>query len=228
MMKQLLWKDYRLARPLLILGAAVLVTIYGLGALVEIKSAWPSTPTAKAWGTMLVAQGTVALYLSCCITGLLGGHAIACERADRSAHFLAYLPPTKTQILASKFIIAACASAVMWGWLLLSVYVIAPRLGGTPGQSGFGAMISAPAAASLCALTFGVGWLASARLESTTVPILLALTSPVVVSLLLLAALDLLGLPRARMTDWSIPACFAAGTAAFAAGTWTYYARVEP
>ena len=49
----------------------------------------------EEWGDMLVAYGSVALYMTFIVTALLGGHAIACERADRSAHFLAYLPPTK-------------------------------------------------------------------------------------------------------------------------------------
>ena len=60
------------------------------------------------------------------VAAMLGGNAIACERSDRSAHFLAYLPPTKTQILASKFLVAAGALAVLWGANCLVIYAIPP------------------------------------------------------------------------------------------------------
>jgi ABC-type transport system involved in multi-copper enzyme maturation permease subunit len=226
-MRSLLWKDYRLARPLLVFAVSVLGIIYLLGAAMEIKSSWPRLPEAKSWGGMLVAYGTVALYLSGCITGLLGGHAIACERADRTAHFLAYLPPTKTRILASKLIVAGVAIAILWAWLLVSVRVMAPRLTGE--STDFNStMFSATGGLQMCALTFGVGWLASAVCESTLVPIILALSSPVVVGLAVLTVCDLLGIPRFEMGKFSGPLSACIGAIAFVLGTWRYYKRVEP
>jgi hypothetical protein len=225
-MRSLVWKEYRLARPLLALALALFAMTYVGGTIMEINAAWPHWPTAKAWAGMLASMGTVALLMAFCVTALFGGHAIACERADRTAHFLAYLPATKWQILAGKLIVPAVSTAVMWAWLLLSVYVIAPRLGGEP--IDFNGTMTPAAAASLCALTFGVGWLGSAVLESSVVPTILALASPVVLGFALLMVTYLLGVPRAEATAWGNTACFGVAAAAFVAGTWAYLRRVEP
>lgn len=225
-MKSLLWKDYRLARPVLLLGAALIGIAYLLGAVMEIKSTWPSLPPSNAWGSMLVVYGTVALYFSAAITGMLGGHAIACERADRTTHFLAYLPPTKTQILASKLTIAAIATTVIWAWLLISVKLLAPSLA-KPGDFD-GSLFYAVGGMQLCMLTFGVGWLGSAIFESTLLPIIMALASPVAVGLAIFTVCDLVGIPRFEMSRWSGAASAWVGVAAFALGTWRYYRRVEP
>jgi ABC-type transport system involved in multi-copper enzyme maturation permease subunit len=226
-MKSLLWKDYRLARPLLILAGTLLGVSYLLGAVMEIKSSWPAMPSAGAWGGMLVVYGSVALYLTAAITGLLGGHAIACERADRTAHFLGYLPPTKTQILASKLAIAAIATTLIWVWLLGSVKLLAPWL--TRHSTDVDVtLFSAVGGLQLCALTFGVGWLGSAVSESTIVPIIMALASPVAVGLAMLTLFDLLGMPRFEMVKYSGATSACVGLAAFLFGTWRYYRRVEP
>jgi hypothetical protein len=225
-MRSLIWKEYRLARPLLVLALALFAVIYGGGAAMEITAAWPHWPGAKEWSGMLVSMGTIALLMAFCVTALFGGHAIACERADRTAHFLAYLPPTKWQILAGKLIVPAIATAVIWAWLLTSVYVIAPALGGE--AVDFYGTMNPVAAASLCALTFGVGWLASACLESSVVPTILALASPVVLGFALLTVSVLLRMPRASIAEWSNSACFIVGAAAFVAGTRAYLRRVEP
>ena len=193
-MKQLLWKDYRLNRPLLILFAAVWLALYLVGAGAQFASGWPKMPTAHDWAGMLVSYGTSAMYLTFCFTGLLGGHAIACERGDRSAHFLAVLPPTKMQILTSKFIVAAGVTAVMWGWIVLSIYVIAPRLSSVPVD--FSGTLVEPGVAAVCVLTFGVGWLASACLEKTTIPIIVALVSPGAVTVVLLLVGVVLPYPK--------------------------------
>jgi ABC-type transport system involved in multi-copper enzyme maturation permease subunit len=123
---------------------------------------------------MLNSYGGVSIFFACCAAGLFSGNAIACERADRSAHFLAYLPPTKKQILASKLVVAGGATAAVWGWALLSIFVIAPAFRSTVDVDGpqlwdFAAMSG---------LIFGVGWVLSALLEKPLVPIIGALVSP--------------------------------------------------
>ena len=225
-MRQLIWKDYRLTRPVLIVAVAVFGAIYGLGAAMEIQASWPYPPPAAGWGNMLVAYGTIALYMTFVVTALLGGHAIACERADRSAHFLAYLPPTKLMIVSSKLIVACAATAVMFGWVLLTARVIAPRLGAD--GTDFAGAITPGAAAMTSALTFGVGWLASAKFESALVPIILAIASPVVVTLVLLTLARVLGIPSFEMAGRAGRTCLGLGVIAFAAGTWVYFKRVEP
>ena len=225
-MRQLIWKDYRLTRPVLIVAFAVFVAIYGLGAAIEIQGSWPKLPSAAQWGSMLVAYGTIALYMTFIVTALLGGHAIACERADRSAHFLAYLPPTKLMIISSKLIVAAAATAVMFGWIVLTACVLAPRLGAASAE--FTGGLTVRGAAMTCVLTFGVGWLASAKFDSALVPIILAVASPVVVTLALLTLARVLDIPNFEMAARAGPTCLWLGVIAFAAGTWLYARRVEP
>src|SRR5437660_12005022 len=101
-MKGLLWKDYRLNRGLLLLGVVAVTGVYLAGLSAEVSHTWPEMPASNAWADAIYSYGHMALSVMPFLAALLGGNAIACERADRSAHFLAYLPPTKTQILASK------------------------------------------------------------------------------------------------------------------------------
>jgi ABC-type transport system involved in multi-copper enzyme maturation permease subunit len=225
-MRVLLWKDYRLNRPLLIAQAALLLLIYLTGVVTQIVAAWPNTPTANDWAGMLLSYGTVALYLTFCFTGLLGGNAIACERGDRSALFLASLPPTRMQILASKLIVAGIATTLLWGWILLSLYVVGRRPGSEP--SDLHNSMAGTGAASLCVLTFGVGWLCSASMEKTLLPIVMALVSPIVVTVLLLLIAFVLRIPNVQISGWSNPICIGLGLVAFLVGTWTYCRREEP
>ena len=225
-MRQLLWKDYRLNRPSLVLFAAIWVATYIVGVGAQFASGWPKMPTAHDWAGMLVSYGTLTMYVTFCFSGLLGGHAIACERGDRSAHFLACLPPTKMQILTSKLVVAVSAMAVMWGWILLSLYVIAPRLSSEPVD--FSGTVVGPGVAAVCVLTFGVGWLASACLEKTTIPIIVALVSPGAVTVALLLVGVVLRIPKVHVSDWSNLACVLTGVIAFLAGSWYYCRRIEP
>ena len=225
-MTGLLWKDYRLNRPLMILCVAVCGLVYVMGAAAQLASTWPQLPSSSDWAGMLVSYGTVAMYLTMCFAGLFGGYAIACERGDRSANFLACLPPTKLQILASKLTVSAGATAALWGWVLLTVYIIPPALGSqsaTAGEFGTGW-----GAASICVLTFGVGWMASAMLEKTTLPILAALLSPVAVTIGLVLVGTVFRIPLVRVTEWSNLVSVATGLSTFIAGTWYYCQRVEP
>ena len=137
-MRALLWKDYRLNRSLLILQAALLILIYVIGIVTQIVAVWPNKPTANDWAGTLVSYGSLTMYLTFCFTGLLGGHAIACERGDRSAHFLACLPPTRMQILASKLIIAASVVSLFQGEIgkYAVLAVLMPIVAGMGGNAG--------------------------------------------------------------------------------------------
>ncbi|HWB10345.1 MAG TPA: hypothetical protein VG826_14030 [Pirellulales bacterium] len=225
-MTRLLWKDYRLNRPLVILCVATCGLVYLVGVGTQIASAWPQLPSSSDWAGMLVSSGTVAMYLTICFSGLFGGHAIACERGDRSANFLACLPPTKLQILASKLTVSAVAMASFWSCVLLTVYVIPPALVSQP--SHVGELATGSGVVSICVLTFGVGWMASAVLDKTTLPILVALLSPVAVSIALILVGSVLRIPQARVSEWSNLVSVTTGLSAFIAGSWYYCRRVEP
>jgi len=225
-MRALIWKDYRLNRTLLILGFATLAAVYLLGAIAEISYVYPAVPESRACADAFVSYGVISLHILPYVVAVFGGNAIACERADRSAHFLAYLPPTRRQIVASKLIVAIGSVAALWIGPLLSVYVIGPRW--DPGAASFLPGASVGVAAACCVLTFGVGWLGSACLERATIPVLVALASPIMLSFGLLAVAFLTGISRFEMTEWAGTVGLWAGLCAFSAGTWCYLGRVEP
>jgi len=226
-MWQLLWKDYRLNRGLMVLGVLGLIGVYLVGLATETTYTWPALPGSKVWADAILSYGHMALGVMPFIAALLGGNAIACERADRSAHFLAYLPPTKAQILSSKFIVIACALGILGSGNLLMIYVIAPLL--SPDSENFLYMLGSPSAALAgCILTLGIGWLGSAYFEKPTIPVLAALTSPVVLSFGLFALAAVCGISKFEVAEWSGSVAFSIGIAAFFLGTWNYFHRVEP
>jgi ABC-type transport system involved in multi-copper enzyme maturation permease subunit len=226
-MRGLLWKDYRLNRGLLLLGVIGLTGVYAVGLVAEVSATWPAMPTPEAWASALCSYGHVALGGVSFVAALLGGNAIACERSDRSAHFLAYLPPTKTQILASKFLVAAGALAVLLGANCVAIFAIAPLL--SPEPTNFLYMFGTPTAALAgCVSTFGIGWLGSACLAKPTFPVLIALAFPFVLGYGLFTFAMVSGISRFEVFEWAGTAGVLAGVAAFLAGTWSYYLRVEP
>jgi ABC-type transport system involved in multi-copper enzyme maturation permease subunit len=226
-MKKLLWKDFRLNRGLLLLSALGLTGVYLIGLIVEVSYSWPEMPTSKAWADGLCSYGNMALSGMSFIAALLGGNAIACERSDRSAYFLAYLPPTRKQILASKFFIATGALAIFWCVNCAAIYAIAPWLSAE--ATNFLYMLGTPwGAFTSCVLTLGIGWLGSAFLEKPTFPVLMALASPFVLGYGLFTFAAMLGISRFEVFEWAGLASFVIGVTAFAVGTRYYCLRVEP
>jgi ABC-type transport system involved in multi-copper enzyme maturation permease subunit len=226
-MTNLLWKDFRLNRALIILGAAVLAGVHIVGAAIEIGNTWPAMPSAKVAADALTSYAHLAFSLTPFIAALLGGNAICCERAERSAHFLAYLPPTKIQILTSKLGVGCGALVAFWSVIFLLMRVVAPLI--NPQPVNFLYMVTDPAAAiAVCILTFGIGWLGSAWLEKPTFPVLSALASPFVLGFGMTTFALISGVSRFAVLEWTGVACWSLGAVAFAAGTGLYLRRVEP
>src|SRR5208282_3449983 len=113
-----------------------------------------------------------------------------------------------------------------WACLVVSIYLFGAWL--TSAQVELNGAASLRGLTSVCVLTFGVGWFGSASMEKTIVPTIMALSSPIAVSLLLLMIGGVLGAPRFEIAKWSDPACFGIGCAGIAAGTWNYLHRAEP
>ena len=99
-MKSLLWKEFRLCWPILLVGAGLLTAPYLIPLLgkslgYSVRVDWPGA-------------AVFSLALSILTLTLFGGSAIACERADRSAEFLAYQPIPRGKILAQQAGVADC------------------------------------------------------------------------------------------------------------------------
>lgn len=226
-MRALLWKDCRINLLVLVLGGGLLLGPYVAGALYQWYADWPSFPDAATWARILFAGSYFSLSLSQLTLALLGGNTIACERADRSAEFLAYLPPSRAKILASKALLALVLAAVVWGTNLLAAEVLAPALSDAS-LDVLGLPNRWPLAA-VGIVVFGAGWLGSSFLTSPTFATTIGLFAPLlVISVLTLCSLAFNWPAHGEVATWYWPACAVFGVLCFAGGTSYYVRRVEP
>ena len=177
---------------------------------------------------VLVFTVPFALSFSMLTFAALGGNAFASERADRSAEFLAYLPPTRRMVVASKSILALGVSLLIWLVGLTLLYVMAPRLGPVEASLIQFRDDMIPALIPSSVLLLGGAWLGSSFLPSHT----LATFFGILVTVALLGALAGIEYavepPPFDVGWWYRTLCWPLGAAAFAAGVAIYVRRVEP
>jgi hypothetical protein len=164
-MTTLLWKDYRLNRGLLLLGTVLLLGPYAAVCAGTLYVGWPAGLSAAEWSVRLWEASIFSLILSQLTLAVLAGNAIAAERADRSAEFLACLPPSRLQILASKLLLALLVAAAIWVVHLSITELVVPRLGAAV-ASPWDRLGSRSTFAAGTVLLFGASWLGSAVLHS--------------------------------------------------------------
>lgn len=224
-MTWLLWKDYRLNRLIVIVGLVLFVVPHG----VALVAAWRlyAVHGVSRFSVSLLGSSIWSVALSQLTVALLGGHAIACERVDRSAEFLAYLPVSRARILASKLMFALPIVALVWVPNLLIYRLAAAEL---PTWGPAEAMWRGLGYAAITGATFfGVSWLLSSMLESPTFAVCGGLVAPLVVALGLQFWGDAFDCPFEEfMKLWYPRVCLTLAAVAFTAGTWHYLRRVEP
>jgi ABC-type transport system involved in multi-copper enzyme maturation permease subunit len=211
-MTWLVWKEYRLNRVILIVGVVLLV----LPHVVFVTSAWYAAESSAGFASRLprylIPSGLWSVALAQLTLCLLGGHLIACERVDRSAEFLAYLPVSRARILAGKITLALLCAASLW----------IPNLE-MPVWSALG----------YTALTglvlFSIGWLLSSLLESPTFAICGALATTFAILMAIQTLAWLLEYEFEVVVGlWYRYTCLTLAPLCFVAGTWSYLRRVEP
>jgi ABC-type transport system involved in multi-copper enzyme maturation permease subunit len=228
-MKALLWKDYYINRPLLVFTAVLLALPYvffgGANLFWEWRRGW-----IEPWSAVLQDAGLVSLVLTVLVTAVLGGQAIASERADRSAEFLGYLPVSRRAIIGSKVIFALAVCLCMWTFNLAILFVTAPYLcDPVEGTSGSGLPPSVvPGLAATAVLTFGAAWLASALLRSPAIAFVLGVAAPIVLLVALETPAAVLRLSLFDWGYWYRLAGVVLGISGFATGVAVYLRRVEP
>lgn len=240
-MKWLIWKEYRLNRPILILGAIVMLLPYIPILFLYLRTHWQvhaqdlsartdvfvSLYRAELFGT--ITASTVTAYFTLAI---LGGHAIAGERADRSAEFFTYLPVPRWKVVISKLTIPLITALTIFGVNLLA-YLLVTRYSNTrvPGNAGMFPQLAFTALAAWTA--FSVGWLLSSLLESPTFAVFGALMLPWGAVLIWVGIAVLLRRANMPVSDstflvTSVILGIAMGTASFIVGTSYFLRRVEP
>lgn len=231
MLKALIWKDLRINRLPLLIGAFVLVAPYIVaGVAVTHMPLWQEATPASAWAVLLTTGCYFSVMCSQPTLAMLSGHLIAVERGDRSAEFLGYLPPSRGLVLFSKAVVLAGTFLAVWGLNLLlhaTAAWIAPDSDAARVLTSHMASLSRLAGIGL--LAAGAGWCASATLDNSGPAVALGLAAPAVLFGVLLAANSAFSIPN----DLAFAAvyftlCPILAVACFAIGTFCYLGRVEP
>lgn len=227
MIRALLWKDYRLNRLVLFIGVLLLVGPFVLAVGSNYYHQW-RTGAICAWPDMLVHSGIMSLAFSLITIGLLGGNAVAGERTDRSTEFLAYLPPTRRRLIASKALLALSALLMIWLVNLLVMYAVAPLTGELLPH------VLQNRSESVCALVctgvflFGGSWLASCMLRSCAIALGIGVVGPVALILVLELLQNVFGYPDLEVGWWYALLSLILGLACFLAGICYYLRRLDP
>lgn len=230
-MRALLWKDYRVNRIVLVFTATVLLCPYVVGGFFT----WIAEKYYNAmifWGDTWSRMAQFSIMLLLLPICMLGGNPVAGERADRSAEFFAYLPPSAAQRLFSKAFIAITAVVVVWAFNLVVLYWLTPGLATAPPSYGGDSRaeileLLAPIAC-ISVAAFGGAWLGTTFLSSHV----LATGGGAILPILIAGGLHLykfvLDLKDFAFSWWFNAVCIAAGAVCFLAGTLYYLRRVEP
>ena len=158
--RALLWKDYRINRLVLIVGAVLWLGPYGVSVVYYDPAAAP-TP----WALLLSIATYASLVLTLLTAALLGGSIVATERMDRSAEFLAYLPPSRRTVVLAKALFAVSPLLLIWTVDLFLLH-LATRSDALPAKE-YASGLSALAGATV--VVFGVSWLAASVSDSPAI-----------------------------------------------------------
>lgn len=228
-MKSLLWKDYRLNRLLLIFGLVVCVGPWII-AIARVNYLFWFSGDALSSLEFWISTCGLSLGLSLFTFAMLGGNAIAAERADRSAEFLAYIPVSRWSVIASKSCIAFAAGAAIWAINLFILFIIA---------SSVGHIFSIPETASrtremlgifgaVSVLLFGSGWFWSSILAGHGLATGMSFFNLAVVSLGLIGIDYLCDGGGNMIENWFVPVCLVVGIGGYLTGCAYYLHRLEP
>jgi len=218
----LLWKDLRLARPILVVAAILLIAPHGIAVLMAYHG--HSRLAGNLRGSVVVS-----LFLAQIPLLLLGGLAMAGERQDRSAEFLACQPVPRSRILLSKLLVVFALVAVTWT-VNLAVLAIAliPNAATLDHLEVMTSLLPPIIAAILGQAFFGMAWLFSSWLESPTFAACAGLVVPIAVMGGISWIIHLLGITEGQFLVASASAWLALALAGFVGGTVHYLRRVEP
>ena len=212
-MKMLLWKDFRLSELCLLAGMMFIIgpyipMLYPYIRGYDLNIAWMIST--------IISQLTIAL---------VAGNIIACERADRSAAFLAFQGITRKKIITSKLIICFIT--------FISIYVISFIPIFWLDKLKFGerdVIIIIQLHANIFATGFcfiGCCWLLSDLLTSPVAAIVFGLFPPLFIVSGLGITSFYLNWPGNNEEYWYIVFVTAAGLISLVAGTWHFLRSKE-
>ena len=213
-MNWLLWREYRRNRIIVATGG-VLVLLSSVSAFF----------LALDRNDLFAPDGFVVLLFSALTLATLAGNAIAGDRADRTAEFIAYLPLPRSHLLISKLSLSLIAVVVLSAANLLTLMQqveFQPLQKRPDSLHVFGLVVS------ICLLICGVSWLVSAILSSPA----LATLSGIFAALISAGVADLTGMIREVSPTFSEPGWWFTmnlimAVGCFWIGSWYYLRRSE-
>jgi ABC-type transport system involved in multi-copper enzyme maturation permease subunit len=226
-MKALLWKDARMSRSTLILGVVLLLLPYLLVPILRVRQSlfwWDYD------GMMLM--GFLSLILSLLTMTILGGVALAGERADHSAEFLAAMPVSRPVVLLSKSLVVLGVVVVAWVLNVAVILAIAPRMPGAPAVLVPGVhddpVNELGHVAGVAVLMLGTAWLTSSTVERASTAVAAGLMAPALVLLAPLLLTRLLGVAPGLFGVVYLWTALAVGIGGLGLGSVIFLRRFEP
>ncbi len=227
-MKALIWKDFRINMFVLSYGLVFLFGSLIVCAGINLYADLRYGALVRYWPDMLVLNASFGLAFQLLTVVMLGGCSVAAERADRSAEFLAYLPPSRWTIIASKAILAVGAGLFIWLADLAIAYWIAPLAGPIAEELVTFRGTIIPALTASAVLLFGAAWCASTFAPSHVLATGVGIAAPISILCLLTAIEYSFNLRAFDLGSWYRPICIVLGILLFIGGTAHYLRRVEP
>jgi ABC-type transport system involved in multi-copper enzyme maturation permease subunit len=223
-MRWLLWREYRLNRLILAFAALLLLLPYVIALLATGIAVITGESTREFFGEAIA----FSYSLSWLTVFLLAGNAIAGERADRSAEFIAYLPLQRWRMLASKLLLSLIAFAVILGFNTLMTVILVGPVDVTNRQ--FWTIVFY---FSLGLLSYGSSWLASSLQSSVVFAITTGFVTTFLVSFCAmgihvwtleesLEPVDINEYFLKPMVMWNAAISLPVAIVCFGAGTWHY------
>jgi ABC-type transport system involved in multi-copper enzyme maturation permease subunit len=232
-MKALLWKDWQVNRTVLQAAAVGFLVPYLVGTFVNLLSLW-RTGQGQLWSELLAFAALWSLGISFATITFLGSNAIAGERADRSAEFLAYLPVPRRAALGSRIVVALGPAVLVWLVNLALVYGM-PHWAAQWAPESVRNFIQirhtgVSVFAVITVLAVGVAWFCTSRLRSPSISAALGLLAPVLLLLPLATIKDIANVRHIEfdMVRWYMALAPSLGVIFFVAGCVHYVRRVEP
>jgi ABC-type transport system involved in multi-copper enzyme maturation permease subunit len=228
MIDQLMWKDYKNQRPVILVGLLLLFGPYvvsiGMNGL-PFGFSGTNVDAMKAF----LAFSIISCAISQITILLVGATVIGSEKQDGGLEFLLTLPPKRSRIIAAKVLYSGLVFVSVWAISLLTQYFCLRELRqGTYLEIrsfGFGA-------AATGVLFFGVAWLVSIVTRGVAIPV----CSSLVVAALLVLLVNQFGIYRGwHIDDFHVHYCQTLftlfsliGTTCFVIGCGLFTRRYEP
>lgn len=225
-MRMLLWKEFRQSSRLLIVCGVLLVMPYvvaGASGLYDHTRPDPSHLTK--WSEYILGASFAAVFVCALLSAFIGGNAIAGERSDRSAEFLAYLPIPRGTATACK---AGFAIAILLAIFFVNVAIARTAAAASDVSPVSSPMGIFPALFATGVFLFGTSWLGSTIFRTPGNAAVTALGVLAVLWMPILFIEEQRGWSADTSEAMYIATSVVLGLACFVGGTVYYLGRTSP